>query len=102
MSATDFSAPQAHQHRARKPPAHAIYVPTGEPCSAGVPRPLHPLRSRGGAQCRFSGDFAEALYRTRTDDPFLTMEGPGAWDATRCYPMATKGLQSDAIPWHIM
>jgi hypothetical protein len=43
----------------------------------------------------------EALYRTRTDDPFLTMEGPGHGDVTRCYPMATKGLQPHAIAWRI-
>jgi hypothetical protein len=35
----------------------------------------------------------EALYRTRTDDPFLTMEGPGV---SRCDPVLPDGHQRPA------
>jgi hypothetical protein len=39
-------------------------------CSATGPSTPEPGRRR----VRIGGDCAEALYRTRTDDPFLTME----------------------------
>jgi hypothetical protein len=52
---------------------------------------------------RISGDVARALCRTRTGDPFLTMEGPGARGCDTLLPRwhERPALERDFVAHHV-